>query len=251
MPFPDPERRANFLERLERAGLLPDREEALAETIREQRWILPMGNSAETARFELIDGNGRVARSTAVHLTRFTLSRSGQAVQLDLEGNLSPGMRVVNELGEWRLEIGGATVLGVVQRVDRMADGQVRVCFSIWATGTHEERTHEGFIDQPFWSGRLTAIVPIFQGSVSQGHRNPEQYYMGLDFARDTPRNRHIAALAQGGRIYPGTTQPISPIPQICRDCQFLCGERHDGNLLVCAVHPSGNGEDCKDFKPR
>lgn len=44
-----------------------------------------------------------------------------------------------------------------------------------------------------------------------------------------------------------------SSTPQICRSCKWMNGGTYHGqqgsNLLVCAMHPYGNGEDCSDFE--
>lgn len=229
-----------FLERLQRAGLMPDREEALSETIREQRWIIPTGNSAETTRFQLIDGNGRVARSTVVNLLHWEVSHEPYGRRVDLVLMLTQQMQVVGH--NLVLDLGvPVTVIGEVTQIVCRANDITQVSLTIRVAHWEREQWSEPErLDAPLpltgrVSGRITEIVPV----------------TGIDLARDTPRNRHIAALAQGGRIYSGDTQPISPIPQTCRDCQFLCGEQHNGNLLVCAMHPYGNGEDCKDFEPR
>lgn len=39
-----------------------------------------------------------------------------------------------------------------------------------------------------------------------------------------------------------------SGAPKICRGCQNFCGKVYGGNLLICAIYPYGNGEECTDF---
>lgn len=44
-------------------------------------------------------------------------------------------------------------------------------------------------------------------------------------------------------------SQPPIKQPAICKGCRHLHGQYHGGTLLVCGVHPYGNGEDCSDFE--
>lgn len=41
-----------------------------------------------------------------------------------------------------------------------------------------------------------------------------------------------------------------SSIPDICKTCQHLHGKSYSGTMLVCGMHPYGNGEECGDFEP-
>jgi hypothetical protein len=36
-----------------------------------------------------------------------------------------------------------------------------------------------------------------------------------------------------------------------CQGCRHLHGQAYGGTLMVCGMHPYGNGEDCSDFKAK
>lgn len=40
-------------------------------------------------------------------------------------------------------------------------------------------------------------------------------------------------------------------MPAICQGCTNLHGQRYSGVMLVCAMHPYGNGENCADYEAR
>ena len=39
------------------------------------------------------------------------------------------------------------------------------------------------------------------------------------------------------------------PTPSICASCHYFCGEETQQGVLVCSLHPTGNGGNCGDFK--
>lgn len=36
-------------------------------------------------------------------------------------------------------------------------------------------------------------------------------------------------------------------LPEVCKGCRHLHGQKYGGVLTVCAIHPSGNGVHCED----
>lgn len=46
-------------------------------------------------------------------------------------------------------------------------------------------------------------------------------------------------------------SQPPIKQPHLCGGCRNLHGQYHGGNLLICAMHPYGNGENCSDFEAK
>lgn len=38
--------------------------------------------------------------------------------------------------------------------------------------------------------------------------------------------------------------------PTICHSCGYFCGLKTQQGILVCALHPTGNGSHCVDFEP-
>ena len=47
------------------------------------------------------------------------------------------------------------------------------------------------------------------------------------------------------GYIYLAQKPPIG-----CRGCEFLHGQMYNGELLVCAIHPSGQ-DNCPDYQEK
>ena len=44
-------------------------------------------------------------------------------------------------------------------------------------------------------------------------------------------------------------SRPTVKQPALCKRCRNLHGRHYSGTLLVCGMHPYGNGEDCSDFE--
>ena len=44
-------------------------------------------------------------------------------------------------------------------------------------------------------------------------------------------------------------SRPTVKQPARCQGCRHRHGRSYSGTLLVCGMHPYGNGEDCSDFE--
>lgn len=124
----------------------------------------------------------------------------------------------------------GTVVPTVVQINDRQLHGITRVTIDIPADGV----------------GRLT-----IEGNVMR-----DEGALGLVFRPGgslvTYRREFVGSLKITGAIAEiylesESSQP----PAICSHCRSFYGQAHNDNLLVCAIHPYGNGENCLDFEAR
>lgn len=66
-------------------------------------------------------------------------------------------------------------------------------------------------------------------------------HFSELSFPEIEPRNIGISDLYKN----------LAAIDFFCQGCLNYCGETHDGNKLVCAIHPNGMGmkTECPDFE--
>ncbi|MBD2034869.1 hypothetical protein H6F76_07465 [Leptolyngbya sp. FACHB-321] len=46
-------------------------------------------------------------------------------------------------------------------------------------------------------------------------------------------------------------SRPTAQQPALCKGCRHLHGQSYGGTLMVCGMHPYGNGEDCSDFEAK
>lgn len=152
-------------------------------------------------------------------------------VTLHIHSNFN-GFEIVDN----QLIIGGLHARGIVDEWRMRGDEGDRITLRV-PFENHEvhQQCNEG---EDFARPRQTLVLWVRSGTLSETVRELVE------------RRRLQRGFFDGLRDRLGRKAEHN-IPQLCRGCRNLHGEVYGGNLLVCAMHPYGNGDECKDFKDR